>query len=138
MNFSDQNSKNSVPRVIPTVREVKEKSDNNKSKNTEKDFFKIYPTTKCYKCQGYGYIAANYPSPFKIAINDRVLIEVSKPDGIISLKVTLVTKKFIVTCPFSSSFLLPTPLSLSSLLSAPVVITCFGHHPFSLMAYIKY
>jgi len=39
MNSSNQNSKNSVPCVIPTVREVKEKSDNNKSKNTEKDFF---------------------------------------------------------------------------------------------------
>jgi len=38
MNSSKRNSKSNVSCVIPTIREVKEKSDNNKSKNTEKDF----------------------------------------------------------------------------------------------------
>ena len=51
MNSSYKNSKSSVPYVIPTVGEVKKKSDNNKSKNIEKDFFKISLTIKCYKCQ---------------------------------------------------------------------------------------
>ena len=55
--------------VISIVRKVKEKSDNYKSKNIEKDF-KIGPTTKHYKCEGYGHVTSNYPSPFKIAIND--------------------------------------------------------------------
>jgi len=74
MNSFNQNSKSSVPCVIPTASEVDKKSDNSKSKNTEKDFSKISLTTKCDKCQGYGHIAANYPSPFKIAINDEVPI----------------------------------------------------------------
>ena len=38
MNSFNQNSKSSVPCVITTVNEVKEKTDNNKNKNTEKDF----------------------------------------------------------------------------------------------------
>jgi len=75
MNYSNKNSKSSALCVIHTVREVKEKSENNKSKNTKKDYFKICPITKCYKCQGYGHAAINCPSPFKIAINNRVLIE---------------------------------------------------------------
>jgi len=55
MNFSNQKLKISVPCVIATVREVKKKSDNNKSKNIGNEFFKISSTTKCYKCQDYGY-----------------------------------------------------------------------------------
>ena len=39
MNFFNQNSKSSVPCVIPTVSKIEEKSDN-KSKNTEKEFSK--------------------------------------------------------------------------------------------------
>ena len=62
MNSSNKNSKSSIPYVIPTVREIKEKPDNNKSKNTEKDFSKISSTTKCYKYQGYEHVAANCPS----------------------------------------------------------------------------
>jgi len=62
--------KSSVPCVISIVRKVKEKSDSYKNKNIEKEFFKIGPTTKHYKCQGYGHVTSNYPSPFKIAIND--------------------------------------------------------------------
>jgi len=38
MNSFNQNSKSSIPCVITTVNEVKEKTDNNKNKNTEKDF----------------------------------------------------------------------------------------------------
>jgi len=38
MNFFNQNSKSNVPCVIATVSQVEEKFDNNKSKNTEKDF----------------------------------------------------------------------------------------------------
>ena len=63
INSSNQNSKNCVPCVILTVREVEEGSDNNKRKNTEKDFFKVSPTTKCYKCQGYGHVAAQLSKP---------------------------------------------------------------------------
>jgi len=51
-------------------------------------FFKISPAIKCYKCQSYRHVAANCPSPFKIAIKDRVPIEAPKPDSIISPKVT--------------------------------------------------
>ena len=39
MNSYNQNLKVNVPCVIPTVREVKKKSDNNKSKNIENNFF---------------------------------------------------------------------------------------------------
>ena len=102
MNSSNQNSKSSVSCVILTVREVKEKFDNNKRKNTEKNFFKISLTIKCYKCQGYRHIVANCPISFKIAINDRVLIEASKPDSTISPKVTFVIKKLTVICLFPS------------------------------------
>ena len=49
MNSSNQNSKSNVLCVILTDREVKKKSDNNKIRNSEKDFSKIRPTTKCYK-----------------------------------------------------------------------------------------
>ena len=48
-------------------REVEEKSDNNKNKNIEKDFSKLSPIIKCYKCQVYGHVAANCPDPVKIA-----------------------------------------------------------------------
>ena len=85
MNSFNQNSKSSVPCVILTVREVKKKSDNNKIRNTEEDFSKIRPTTKCYKYQGYGHVAANCPNPFKIAINDGVSIEAPMPDIVLFL-----------------------------------------------------
>ena len=112
--------------MIPTVSEVEE-SDNSKSKNAENDFSKISFTTKCYKCQGYGHVAANCPSPFKIVINDRVLIKASKSDSIVSLKATHVIKKFTVTCHFDFPALLPTPPSLPPLLPTPTIVTCFGY-----------
>jgi len=77
-----------------------------------------------------GMFAANYLRPFKIVINDRVLIEAFKPDSIISPKVTLVIKKFTVTRPFSSLALLPTPLSLPHLLLTFPVVTCLVTNPF--------
>jgi len=63
MNSFNQNSKSSVPCVILTDREVKKKSDNNKIRNTEKDFSKIRPTTKCYKYQGYGVCSCQLSKP---------------------------------------------------------------------------
>ena len=125
MNSSNQNSKNSVLYVIPTVR-VKEKFDNNKSKNAGKNFSKI-PKTKCYKCKGYGHVVANCPSPFKIDINDGVLIEAHKSDNTISSKVNPVIKEFIDTRPFPSSALLPTPPSPPPLLLTPVVVSYFSY-----------
>ena len=126
MNSSNQNPKSSVPCVIVIVNEVKEKSDNKKRKNIEKDFFKITPTTKCYKCQGYGHVAANCPSSFKIAING-VFIEAPKPDSTISLKVTPIIKEFTVNYTFPLPVLLSTPRSPPLLLPTPTIITCFFH-----------
>ena len=77
----NQNLKSGTTFVIPTAGE--ENSDNNESTNS-----KISLTTKCYKCQGWGHVAANCPSSFKIDINDGVPIETPKPSSIISLKVT--------------------------------------------------
>ncbi|XP_020257552.1 uncharacterized protein LOC109834065 [Asparagus officinalis] len=51
------------------------KERDNKGKGTERNFSKISSTTKCYKCQGYGHVAANCPSPVKIAIVIREPIE---------------------------------------------------------------
>ena len=57
--------------------DTKDKSveSNANGKNTKKDFFTLSPIIKCYNCQGYGHVAANYPTPFKIAIIGRVFIE---------------------------------------------------------------
>ena len=43
-----------------------------KRKRIEMDFFKISPTIKCYKYQGYGHFAANCPSLVKVAINKKL------------------------------------------------------------------
>ena len=47
----------------------------NRNKGIEKDFSKVSSTTKCYKCQGYGHIVVNCPSPVKFAIIDGATIE---------------------------------------------------------------
>ena len=73
------------------------------------------------------HVVANCLNPFKIVINDRVLIKAPKPDSIISPKVTHVIKEFIVTHPLPSSTLLPAPPSLPPLLPIPTVIICFDH-----------
>jgi hypothetical protein len=51
--------------------DTKDKSvgSNTKGKSTEKDFSKLSPIIKCYKCQGYGHVAANCPTPFRVAID---------------------------------------------------------------------
>ena len=53
----------------------KSAKSNIKGKTTERDFSTLSPINKCYNCQGYGHVAANYPTPFKIAIIGRVFIE---------------------------------------------------------------
>ena len=129
----------------PTYKvDTKNKSaeSNAKEKSTERDFSTLSHIIKCYNCQGYGHITANCPSPFKIAIIDRVFIEAPKPDSIISPKVTLVIKEFNVVFsavttifsfvavaadirPFPSSTLPSTPPSLLPLLPTPTVVTYF-------------
>ena len=108
---------------------------------SNRDFSKLSPTIKCYNCQEYKKVAANYPSP-KIFINHRVFIEALKPDSTISPKVTPVIKEFSVVLlaattifpfvavattihPFLSRTLLSTPLSPRHLLPTTTVITCF-------------
>ena len=100
-----------------------------KGRTLKKTFSKISLITKCYTCQGYEHVATNYPSPFKIAINDEVFIEAPKPDSTISLKVTHMIKEFIVIHHLSSMALLSTPLSPSFLLPTPTVDIYFDHQP---------
>ena len=47
---------------------TKGKSIKNKGKDTDREFSKLTPIIKCYKCQGYGHVAANCPTPVKIAL----------------------------------------------------------------------
>ncbi|XP_072962671.1 uncharacterized protein [Typha angustifolia] len=51
-----------------------------KGKNVEKDFSKINPRVKCYKYQGYGHVAANCASPYKISLIEEPFEEDSKQD----------------------------------------------------------
>ena len=51
--------------------DTKGKSIENKGKDTDREFSKLAPAIKCYKCQGYGHVAANYPTPVKIALINR-------------------------------------------------------------------
>ncbi|XP_072987259.1 uncharacterized protein [Typha latifolia] len=51
-----------------------------KGKNIEKDFSKINPRVKCYKCQGYGHVAANCASPYKISLIEEPFEEDSEQD----------------------------------------------------------
>ena len=46
---------------IPKVKIVENKGD-----GIGNDFFKVSSTTKCYKCQSYGYVVANCLDPIKI------------------------------------------------------------------------
>jgi len=48
--------------------DTKGKSVENKDKGVDKEFSKSTPTIKYYKCQGYGHVAANCPTPVKIAL----------------------------------------------------------------------
>ncbi|XP_020250396.1 uncharacterized protein LOC109827789, partial [Asparagus officinalis] len=55
---SRSNPSSSQPKVDP------------KGKEPERDFSKIGPHVKCYKCQGYGHVVANCPTRHKVAIID--------------------------------------------------------------------
>ena len=88
-------SENSILLVVMPV--IKEFND--------RDFFKFSPTIKCYNCQEYGHVVANCPSP-KIAINDKVFIEASKPVSAISPKVTPVIKEFNIV-PLAATAIVP-------------------------------
>ncbi|XP_073012262.1 uncharacterized protein [Typha latifolia] len=51
-----------------------------KDKSVEKDFSKVNPWVKCYKCQGYGHVAANCASPYKISLIEKPFEEDSEQD----------------------------------------------------------
>ena len=53
----EKKSENSIPSVVTLV--VKESSD--------RDFSKFSLMIKCYKCQDYEHVAANCPTPVKVA-----------------------------------------------------------------------
>jgi len=72
---------------------------------SDRDYSKFSPTIKCYKCQGYGCVASNYPTPVKVP-------QIREPPVINSEPLPL---------------LLSTPPSPLSLLSTHTVIVCSGH-----------
>ena len=95
-------------------------------KFSDRDFFKLSTIIECYKFQGYGHITTNCPSPIKITITDGVLIEAPKPNGTISLKVTLVIKEL---CVFSSA---PTTIFLAvTIVTRPFFSCCTANTTFS-------
>ena len=91
------------PTLLVATPVIKESSD--------RDYSKLSPTIKCYKCQGYGHVAANCPTPVKVH-------QVREP-------------------PVTNSELLPpllsTPPSPLPLLSTPTVIVCFDRRPLPLL-----
>jgi len=64
------------------------------------------------------HIAANYPSPFKIAINDGVSIEAPKPDSTIFSKITSVIREFSVF-PLTATAILSFAATLTFVFSLP-------------------
>jgi len=50
------------------IADAKGKNIENKGNGVDKEFSKLTPIIKCYKCQGYGHVAANCPTPVKIAL----------------------------------------------------------------------
>ena len=97
-----ESSNQTLDRIIT---KVEKKSDNTTSvikESSDRDYSKLSPTIKCYKCQGYGHVAANCPTLIKVA-------QVRKPPVINSEPLPL---------------LLPTPPSPLYLLSTPTVIVC--------------
>jgi len=81
-----------LPVVMPVIKE-----------SSDRDYSKLSLTIKCYKCQGYGHVAANYLTIVKVA-------EVREP----------------VTNSEPLPPLLPKPPSPLPLLSTPTVIVCSG------------
>jgi len=49
--------------------------NNSKDKSSRRDFSILIPIIKCYKCKGYGHVAANCPSPFRVSINKLLVID---------------------------------------------------------------
>jgi len=60
---------------------IKGKSLEQNNKNNSPEFFKVSSTTKCYKYQGYGYLAVNCPSLVKIIIIDETPIEATESNS---------------------------------------------------------
>ena len=73
---------------------------------SDRDYSKLSPTIKCYKCQGYGRVVVNYPTPVKVP-------QVREPPVIHSEPLPP---------------LLPTPPSPLPLLSTHTVIVCSDRH----------
>jgi len=51
-----------------------------KYKGIEKELPKVSPRTNCYKCQGYGHVAANCPSLVRITIIGETFTKNSESD----------------------------------------------------------
>ena len=60
---------------------IKGISVDNKGKSVANNFAKVSLTIKCYRCQGYGNVAANCSSPSKIALINGVLLVKSELDS---------------------------------------------------------
>jgi len=50
------------------MEDTKGKSIENKGKGIDREFSKLTLIIKCYKCQGYGHVAANCPTQVKITL----------------------------------------------------------------------
>ena len=61
--------------------DIKGKSLERDNRNKGPDSSRVSSTTKCYKCQGYGHLAASCPSLVKITIIDRIPTEATEPDS---------------------------------------------------------
>jgi len=66
---------------LQSPRQIPKTSVENKCKGIDKEFSKLTPTIKCYKCQGYGHVTANCASPVKIALVNEVPKVVSESDS---------------------------------------------------------
>jgi len=58
--------------LTPKMTNGKSVAKDTNRKGIEKEFSKVSLTTKYYKCQGYGHIAANCSNLVKIAFVNRV------------------------------------------------------------------
>ena len=75
--YTSRSQDHQAPTVKSTARTPTHKVDtkdkgvesNAKDMSTKNDFSKLSPIIKCYKCQGYGHVAANCPTPFRVVID---------------------------------------------------------------------